>query len=146
MLDKEKRKEAAELIKGIPKDFKKLSEDAFKAKKLYGKLDKVCDKKKIDTDEYMSILKKIRKIVKGMESEEAYQLVATTLTDAHLILNYEQFLEEDSLQKEGKEIARKGILYMKNVKKCANLFEQMMCNIIKENENILGMNDVSIME
>ena len=52
--------------------------------------------------------------------------------NAEFILKNEQFLEEDSLNKEGKEIARKGILYMENIKKCAKLFEELMHDILKK--------------
>lgn len=132
MLNEENRKWAEELIKGIPEDFRKLSAEAVKAKKLYRKLDKVCDKKNIDSKEYLSVLKKIKAVSENMEGEASYQLVSITLMNAQFILKNEQFLEEESLQKEGKEIARKGILYMENVEKCANLFEEMMTDILAE--------------
>ena len=139
MLNVEDRKWAEGVIKKIPEEFKQLSDEAKKIKKLYGKLDKVCDKRKIDQKEYLSILKSIRKAVKKVEGEAAYQLVSFTLMDAQFILKNEQFIEEDTFQKEGKEIARKGILYMENVRKCAHLFEEIMNDFLKEKADLWNL-------
>ena len=51
-------------------------------------------------------------------------MVAITIVNAQDIVKEEQFVQEDSVKEEGKEIARKGILYMENVQKMAALFEE----------------------
>ena len=122
MLDEEGRKWAIEYLKNIQENFGQLKIEARNIKKSYQKLDKVCDKRNIDKKEYLSIMKKLEKQIKIIEKDEVYQLVVITMTDALYILQNEQYLQEDSLQKEGKEMARKGILYMENVEKCATLF------------------------
>ena len=55
-------------------------------------------------------MKKIGKAIEKIDAKSAYQLVSITLADAQFILKNEQFLHEDSVQKEGTEIARKGII------------------------------------
>lgn len=129
MLSEENQAWSKEYLWDLPKAFRKLSVDAVKIKKLYQKLDEVCDKKSIDSKEYLSVLKKLKKQIKNIEKTSAYQLAAITLNEAQSILRNEQFLSEDSLQAEGKEIARKGILYMENVKKAAELFEELSLEV-----------------
>lgn len=124
MLDEESRKWTEDYLNSIPDEFDRLAEDAKKAKKLYVKLDKVCNKKNMDTKEYLSVLKKIEKVIKEIEANEVYQLITLTMVNAQYILWNEQFLHEDSVQEEGKEIARKGILYTENVEKMAILFKE----------------------
>lgn len=143
MLNEENRKWAKGMLKEIPQDFKALSDETKKIKGLYGKLDKICDKRNIDRKEYLSILKKIKKAVNKVEGEAAYQLISFTLMDAQFILKNEQFIEEDTFQEEGKEIARKGILYMESVGACARLFEEMMIGILKEKSALWNLEATS---
>ncbi len=123
MLDKEGQEWTIEYLKGMSLEFHKLQSMAKKLRNNYKKLDKICDKKNIDKKEYQNILKKLNNQIKQIESMDTYQLVSFTMTQAMYILRSEQFLQEDSIQKEGKEIARKGILYVENVEKMADLFE-----------------------
>lgn len=139
MLDDENRKWAEGVIRNIPEEFQELSNETKRVKKLYERLDKICDKRNIDRKEYLSILKKIRKAINKIEGKDAYQLVSFTLMDAKFILKNEQFIEEDTFQEEGKEIARKGILYMESVGKCARLFEEMMNDILKGKEDLWNL-------
>ena len=100
-----------------------------KAKKQYKKLDKICKRKNIDTNEYLSILKKLDKLNQIIEKNDIYDLVKETLTDAQYILKNESFMEYGSLQEEGLEIARKGILYMNNIIECCKIFIEYMKEI-----------------
>lgn len=124
MLSKENRTWAVEYLQGMSKQFQQLVGDAKKAKTLYQKLDKICGRKKINKKEYLSILKKLDKQIKILEKQSAYQLTEITMAEARYILRGEQYLQEDSLQAEGKEIARKGILYIGNVMDMAKLFQE----------------------
>ena len=142
MLNEENRKWSVEFIKGIPKEFRQLYEKSKSAQKLYRKLDKICNKRNVDKRGYLSIMKKIGRIVNDIEERAAYQLVNLTLMNAEFILKNEEFIEEDSLQKEGKEIARKGILYMENVAECATLFEGMMNDVLENNEVLCDVRTV----
>ena len=138
MLNKEGRKWSVEYIRGIPGDFKKLSIEALKTKGLYQRLDELCNKKNIDKKEYLKILNKIGESVAKIEAGDSYQLVCSTLMNAEFILKNEQFLKEESIQEEGRKVARKGVIYMESVRKCAILFEEMMEGILKKVLPILG--------
>lgn len=142
MLDSKGREWTVNYLLGLSKEFEQLSKEAVGIKRLYQKLDKACNKKKIDKNEYLNILKKLKKQIDTIEGKSTYQLVSITLENAKYILNNEQFLTEDSINKEGKEIARKGILYMDNVRKCALLFQEYAGEIFAEldSENVLREN------
>ncbi len=122
MLNEESRKWAVEYINSFPDKFLALEKEAKRAKRLYQKLATICNKKNIDVKEYKSVLKKIEKSVKKVEGNDMYQLVNDTMVNARYILLREQFHYENTVQKEGKELARKGILYMENAAKMAALF------------------------
>ncbi len=141
MLDRENQQQAIEILEKIPEDLNQLALKAAKGRGLYEKLDKVCKKRNIDSKEYLSILKKIRKTVKNIEASSSYELVEMTLLNAIFLLRNEEFIEEDSLQEEGREIARKGMLYMNNIEKCARLFENVMKDILKENGHLLQLEE-----
>ncbi|MCI9530819.1 MAG: motility associated factor glycosyltransferase family protein [Lachnospiraceae bacterium] len=132
MLDEEGRTWAVEHLQSMPKEFVGVSKEANKIKKQYLKLDKICDKKKIDNKEYLHILKELEKHIQLLEQNEAYQLIEITMNSAKSILRNEQFLSEESVQEEGKEIARKGILYMENVVKMADVFKEYAQEVFSE--------------
>lgn len=124
MLSEENQKWAAGYLAGLSEEYKKLASEARRLQKTYKKLDKICNKRNIDSKEYLSILNKLKKQSKELERKTTYQLIAITMSRAEAILRNEQFLQENSIQKEGKEIARKGILYMENVEQMAEVFSE----------------------
>lgn len=126
MIKEKSLKSVLEYVESFPDMFSELAEDARKAKMMYSKLDKICNKRKLDSKEYKSILKKIEKVVKKIESNDMYQLVDNTMVNARYILLREQLFHMDTIQQEGKEIARQGILYTENVAKIAYLFKDYL--------------------
>ena len=48
---------------------------------------------------------------------------ANGMNEAEYILRNEQFIQLDTIEKEGKEIARKGILYAQDIQKIALVLE-----------------------
>ncbi len=113
-----------EQLKKIPEDCRTLSEDAQKTVGLYKELDIICKKKKLNQKSFKSICKKLENQIKKIENQDMYQLVTLTLNEAQYIIRNEQFLSYDSAREEGLEIARKGILYMGSVSKCAQVFAE----------------------
>lgn len=124
MLDEKNREWAVEYLHSMPDYFGKLKENAKKIRNLYKKLDKICARRSIDRKEYLGILKKLGKEIENIESTSAYQLVGITMNNAQYILQNEQYLQKGSVQEEGKEIARKGLLYMENVIEMSKLFQE----------------------
>lgn len=132
MLDDEKRLWAVKYLTGLKDEFLKMKKNANEIRRLYQKLDKLCNRRNIDKKEYLSILNKLNKKIKTIDAMPTYQLVKLSLNNAQYILWNEQFMQADSLQKEGKEISRKGILYMENVEKIAELFKQLAEEVFTE--------------
>lgn len=132
MLDEDAQKWAIEYLKNIPQELHKLQIRASKMRNIYQKLDKICNRKNIDKKEYLNILKKLNKQLKCIEEMEVYQLITITFNRATYILRSEMFLQEDTIQKEGKEMARKGILYLENVEELAKLFEELANDTFKD--------------
>ncbi len=129
MFDEEGQEWVREYLSHIPDECLSLASSAYKTKKIYQKLDQICNKKNIDRKEYLSILKKLERQIKNIEQHDIYDLVVTTMNEAQYIMRGEQFLKEDTMQAEGKEIARKGILYMESVARCAKIFRDYAAEI-----------------
>lgn len=125
MLNEENRKWAVEYLYHLIEEFQELQNSARQIQKLYHRLDQICNRKNIDAKEYLKILEKLKKKTGAIEKLDVYQLVRITMNRAQYILWNEQFRQEDSWQEEGKEIARKGILYMENVEEAAGLFKEV---------------------
>lgn len=128
-LDENGRKWAVEYLDGIPSEFFKLARDGKKARNLYAKLDKICNKKNIDSKEYVGILKKIKKAVQKIESYTVYQLINETMVGLKNVLLTEQFVHEKTVVAEGKEMAREGMIYTGYVVELATLFGEYMREI-----------------
>ncbi len=124
MLDKDARQWAVSYLKGIPDECRDFRRSARRLGNLYRKLDKICDKQNLDRNEYLSILKKIKKQVSGIRKNVIYQLAASTLTEAHYAIQSEEFFHEKTVRAEGKEIARKGTLYMDMMAECGKIFQE----------------------
>lgn len=130
--EKEEIKWVEDYIRAIPEKCADLKSDAGKAIGLYKKLDRLCGRARIDRKEYLKLLKRLDKQIKNIESQAVYDLVAVVMSEAHYIMKNEQFMEYGTLQEEGKEIARKGILYMENVRKCAEIFQEYISDMDSE--------------
>lgn len=126
MLNEENRKWAEEYLDSFPDKFLEVAKSANKTRKLYKKLEQTCKRKNIDTKEYQSLLKKIEKNIKQIEKNEMHQLIDATMINARYILAREQFLYRDSLQEEGKELARQGLIYTENMAQIAILFKEYL--------------------
>ncbi len=123
MFSGEDRKWVIEQIRKLPEDYKKLAASAEKALSLYKKLDEICSKKHLDQKAYVSVLKKLNKNIKEIEKQDLYQTVMLTMNEAEYIIKNEQFIQYDSEIEQGKEMARQGIIFMKSVKECAEIYE-----------------------
>lgn len=133
MLNEESKKWAEEFLDGIPNKFFDLAKEAKKARKLYNKLDKICNKRNIDLKEYTSTLKKIEKSIKKIESNSVvYQLINETMVGQRYVLLTEQFEHKDTVHDEGKEMAREGMIYTKYVAELATLFGGYMKELREE--------------
>lgn len=123
MLEGGKREWTIGYLNHLAIDFAELVEDAKKLEIAYHELMQISSKRNINTNNYKKILKKIKKQVYRIEEKDVYQLVEITMNEAEYILRNEQFIQLDTIEKEGKEIARKGILYAQDIQKIALVLE-----------------------
>lgn len=129
MLDDDGRKWAINYLSNIQQEFEKVETEAKTLQKLYHKLDKICDRKNIDKNEYLSILKKIERSIKQIEGNDTYQIIRESMVQANSILLNEAHMQEKTVKEEGKEIARKGIIFASCVQECASVFAEYEANL-----------------
>lgn len=122
VLNEEARKRAVVYLNTVPDMFRGLRKKVKKEKENYKKLQRICRKNSLDKRAYLSILNKIKRTTAEIERHELYGIISSALSVAEYIINSEQFLEEDSVQAEGLEIARKGIMYTELVDQCIGVF------------------------
>lgn len=123
MLNECNRTWAIEYLLSIPKQFETLKKETQKLHKCYCNLERLCKTKHVDSQQYLKLLKKIKNLITKIESEDTYQLVTMTMPSATKILRDEEFVQLDTLQEEGKELARKGKLYTNLVAEGAELLK-----------------------
>lgn len=118
IFNEEMRKRAIDYLHTIPDMYRRLRKEVKKEKENYKKLRRICQKQKIDRSAYLHILNRIKQTTANIEGHRLFSTISSTLTVADYMIASEQFYEEDSIQAEGLEIARKGIKYMELVDQC----------------------------
>ena len=98
---------------------------AEEGEKLYQRLDKQCSHGNMDRKAYLKILTRVKKNRKRIEGNPNYQLVSETIARAEQIIQSSQFFRYDSMEEEGKELARQGKLYMDLIRECAGILERI---------------------
>ena len=125
VFDENERKKNLEFLQHTPEHYTEIRKAAIETNKLYKNLDKLCQHGNLDIRAYEKILKKIKKMTKKIEGDSIYyEPIQETLVLANYIVKSEQFDTMKTMQEEGKEIARQGIIYTDMVKQCAELFEE----------------------
>lgn len=125
VFDENERKKNLEFLQHTPEHYTEIRKAAIETNKLYKNLDKLCQHGNLDIRAYEKILKKIKKMTKKIEGDSIYyEPIQETLVLANYIVQSEQFDTMKTLQEEGKEIARQGVIYTDMVKQCAELFEE----------------------
>ena len=125
VFDENERKKNLEFMQHTPEHYTEIKKAAVEANKLYKNLDKLCQHGNLDIRAYEKVLKKIKKTTKKIEGDSIYyEPIQETLVLANYIVQSEQFDTMKTMQEEGKEIARQGVIYTDMVKQCAELFEE----------------------
>lgn len=123
------QKKCKEYIEKLPKQFEDIALIARKIKNEYKKLEKMSmNVRGTEKTRMEKLFKSINKYNSILQKNDVYQFVDMSLVNADYILKKEAFYEEDTLQKELTEIARKGILYMNLIIECADMFKNF-CEI-----------------
>lgn len=121
IFDEKARQKAGEYLNTIPEMFRGLKKKIHKGKSYYEKLKRMCLANNINEKDYLSLLKKIGKITKQVESHELYPIITESIAVANALIMEQQYYEEDSFQKEGLTIADQGIQFMGQAEQCIDL-------------------------
>ncbi len=124
-----------EFLRSVPNQFKDISKKAEELQKLYKKIEKLAEVRNMDVKAYVKVLKKIEKSTKEIDRHyECMCHISETLKIADFIINSEAGMELSSINEEGMDISRKGIMYSKLLKECADLFAETTEEIYKDLE------------
>lgn len=127
------RENNVKFIKGLPDEFRTIAKGADELKKSYKKLEKLAQSRNMDTKAYLKLLKKIEKQTKSIEKHpECMSNISETLKIADFIINSESGMAYGSINEEGKNISKQGIMYCDLLKECAELFADLTNEIYGE--------------
>lgn len=121
VFDETCRKKAIEYLNTIPRMFRGLKKRVHKGRNYYETLQRICKSNKFTSDNYLTLLEKIKKITKQIESHELYPIITETISVANILIVEQQFYEEEDFQSEVMEIAKQGITFMKQAEQCIDL-------------------------
>lgn len=120
----EERKKVVEYIHTIPRDLAEIRRDAKDLQRAYRKILKICSSGNMDKNNYLKLLKRVKKVTKKCESKVSYQMVSDTMAMADLIIRSESLYEMDNMKEGGKAIARQGLKFSEMLEECAGLLAE----------------------
>ena len=109
---------------------------AKEGQKLYTRLDKLCSSGNMDKNAYLKILTKIKKNRKKIEQNVHFKIVSDTMAKAELLIQTSQYFKYDTMEEEGKEIARQGKLYMELLGGYAEILEQIATEALEQEKTV----------
>lgn len=120
------RENNIKFLKGVPDEFRCIAKGAEELKKSYKKVEKLTRIRNMDTKAYLKLLKRIEKQTKDIEKHpECMSNISETLKIADFIINSESGMAYGSINEEGKNISKQGIMYCDLLKECAELFADL---------------------
>lgn len=123
--DKEEQEKILEYFHNTPKRIHDIILLAREGKRWYQKLDKLCRNGNVDKRAYVKLLTRIKKNRKNIEKNENYQIISETMVYAEQILMSSQYFNYETMEEEGRELARQGRLFMELLEECAGIMEEL---------------------
>lgn len=121
----EERKKAVEYLHSIPEQFQEMREDANRLKHAYQKLYRIGKSRNVSEEACLKQLRKIKKFSRKFQEKLIFQLVDATMSSAEYAVLSDYYREEESVEKEIRKIAKKGITYSEVLQMCAELLKEM---------------------
>lgn len=122
---KEEQDKILDFFHNTPKRVHEIVLLAEEGEKIYHKLEQLCKNGNVDKNAYLKLLKKIKRNRKQIEKNENYQIIAETMVNAEQIIRTSQYFYNESIEEEGLELARQGILYMELLQEYAKVIEEL---------------------
>lgn len=120
----EDRKEVVAFLHKIPDELDEIRKIAKELYRNYQKLERLCRSGHFSTNEYLKLLKRIKKATKKCEDKTAHQLIESTMALADYVVRSESLYDGDDIQKAGEVIAVQGKKYTEMLQKCAVILEE----------------------
>lgn len=117
----EERKQAVGYLHSVPEELDMIRREARNLHRAYRKIMNVCKGGKIDKNIYLKQLKKVKKISKKCEAVPSYQMVSATMELAEYVVRSESLYELETIEAEGRAVAKQGMKYSKMLEECAEL-------------------------
>lgn len=115
------REQVLTYVHSVHEELDEIRMDAKNLQRAYRKILTACKSGNLNKDVYLKQLRKIKKQTKKCESKISYQLVAATMEMAGYIVRSESLYELDTMEEEGKAVAKQGMRYSKMLEQCAEL-------------------------
>ncbi len=123
VFSEKEQKKINEYLRNTPEKLYEIVSFAQEGKKIYERLDKLCRKGAIDKQEYIKILKEVKRNRKKIETNPNYELLQETMVEAEQIIRSGQYFKRKTAKEEGIELARQGQIYMELLGECAGILE-----------------------
>ncbi len=123
LFHEKEQKKILDYFHDTPRQVHKIISLAKEGKKLYVQLDRLCSNKNMDKTAYLKILKRVKRNRKEIEKNPNYQLIRESMVKAEQIILSGQYLIRESIEEEGKELARQGMKYMELLEEYTRIIE-----------------------
>lgn len=117
----EERERVIEYVHAVPEELDGIRKESKNLQRAYRKVMNACKSGRIDKNTYLKQLKKIKKISEKCESKPSYELIAATMEMAEYIVRSESLYELDTMEEEGRAVAKQGLKYSKMLEQCSEL-------------------------
>lgn len=136
----EEKEKALEFVREVPEQLAEIGKTAKQLKKVYVRLDKQGKSGNLNQDGVRKLLRRVKKLTKKCMEQPAYELIEESIALGDSIVRSEMLEEEETMEKEIREIARKGILYNNLVIQCADLLEEYAREVLLDEKPVTGEN------
>lgn len=124
-LSREEREKAVEYLHSVPEQFQEMREDANRLKHAYQKLSRLGRSRNVSEEACLKQLRKIKKLSRKFQEKLVFQLIDATMSSAEYAVLSDYYREEESVEKEIRRIAKKGIIYSEVLQMCTELLKEM---------------------
>ena len=110
-------------FRNTPKKIHEIVSLAREGRKIFGHLDKLCQKGDVDKQAYLKVLKRVKRNRRKIEENPNYELLRESMMEAEQIIRSGQYFRRETIEEEGIELARQGKKYMELLEECAGIVE-----------------------
>lgn len=118
----------------VPQKLVKLEQKILRAKREYGRIEKICTKKKFEEEKYIKACKNVKKITEEIMKEPLSFIIMESLRDLDFAMRSGVTDTQDDIQKEGIEVAKYGQYMLYYMGECEKVIYDLAEKVMKELE------------